>query len=653
MAPSGVIACSTFARLALRRVRCRLVVPVFPSSTQICPKCGATYGADAAFCPLDGTPLAPRPKPGDPYLGTVIGKDIELREIAGSGAMGKVYRGHQRGTERDVAVKILHTELSDKSQLVQRFYREAKIAGKLRHPHVVEVYFTGDLPDGASYIVMEYLDGPALSAVLERSGGSLPIERALAITLQVCDAVGEAHAQGIVHRDLKPENVMLVTRGNTRDWVKVLDFGIARAALPDESMQTAAGAVFGTAKYISPEGAQGLTVEPPSDVYSIAVMLYQMLAGHPPFDAELALGLLIKHVHDAPPPLRSWPLAASVPVEIERVVMENLSKRAEERAQDGKALAAAIVRAAKASGVSLGGVDRYSLTDAEGSAPRVSSFVAPTLDDAQVPPVPPVQALAEPQKSSERPPAPKSNWARVVVAVIAFTLGVGLTVAFMLTRPPAATAKPDAERLAFIDKTRGVLADGHYVAPPGQNVRELVAEGLKRWPEDGELKQLRSEAEHEMITMAMAARSSGDLVGARNLARDAYTLDSTDNSARFLRAQLEDELKGISTGATISSGAPRLVFESPPVAKPGEKVEMTCRIVTGAQGPKAKVTGVRVSLFPNGQTTNGTPVSLTLVDPLNAKASLVAPTPGSYDLSFEATVDGTVVRAMRDLDVSP
>jgi serine/threonine protein kinase len=628
-------------------------VPALPSSTQICPKCGASYGADAAFCPLDGSPLARRPKAGDPYLGTVIGKDIELRAIAGSGAMGRVYRGHQRGTERDVAVKILHTELSDKSQLVQRFYREAKIAGKLRHPHVVEVYFTGDLPDGASYIVMEYLDGPALSAVLERAGGSLPIERALAITLQICDAVGEAHAQGIVHRDLKPENVMLVTRGQSSDWVKVLDFGIARAALPDESMQTAAGAVFGTAKYISPEGAQGLTVEAPSDVYSIAVMLYQMLSGHPPFDAELALGLLIKHVHDTPPPLRSWPLATGVPVEIERVVMENLSKRAEDRAHDAQALGAALVRAAKTSGVSLGGVDRYSLTDAEGSAPRVSSFVAPTLDDAQqVPPVPPVQAV-EPKKTSERPPPTKTGWARLVVAVLAFTLGVGLTVAFMLTRTPTVTPKPDAERLAWIDKTRGVLADGHYVAPPGQNVRELVAEGLKRWPEDGELKQLRSEAEHEMITMAMAARSSGDLVGARNLARDAYSLDSTDNSARFLRAQLEDELKGITTGATLTSGPPRLVFESPPVAKPGEKVEMTCRIVTGSQGPKAKVSGIKVSLFPNGQTTNGTPVSLTLVDALNAKASLVAPTPGSYDLSFEATVDGAVVRAMRDLDVSP
>ncbi len=615
-------------------------VPV-PSVAQTCPRCGATYGEDATFCALDGTRLT-RKNPADPYIGTVIADDIEIKALAGSGAMGKVYRGHQRGTGRDVAVKILNGEFLDRTQLVQRFAREAKIAARLRHPHVVDVYFTGELPGGIAYIVMEYLDGTSLAAALQEAGGRLPIDRALTIALQICDAVGEANLHGIVHRDLKPENVMLVTRAQpqTKDWVKVLDFGIARAVLPDESMETAAGAVFGTAKYISPEGAQGFAVTPASDVYSIAVMLYQMLSGRAPFEGDQAVGLLIKHVHDAPTPLRSWPDASQVSPELERVVMECLAKNPGERASDGRALAAILVRAARASGISLSGVERFSVPEVQ--LPEVPALVAPTLDEVAAPPRPPLENK-KPDKAGDR-----RALARTAITILAFLLGVALTAIFMQRR-----AGPSAERAAHVERTRSALTDGHYTAPPGENVRDLVAEGLTRWPSDVELRQLRSEAEHEMITMAMAARASGDLVGARNLARDAYLLDPTDNSARFLRAQLEDELRGIASGATVETGSPRLVFESQPVAKPGEKVEMTLRIVPGSAGSRAKITGIKVTVLPNGQSTGAVPVTVTLVDRWNVRSALVAPGPGSYDVSAEASVDGVGVRAMRDLDVAP
>ena len=631
------------------------------NSARACPRCGASYETDAAFCPLDGTALAVRTKE-DPYIGTVIGKDIEIRALAGSGAMGKVYRGFQHGTGRDVAVKVLHSELLGRSQLVQRFFREAKIAGKLRHPHVVEVYFTGEI-EGASppaaYIVMEFLDGPTLNQVLLDAGGRLPIDRALSIMLQICDAVGEGHSLGIVHRDLKPENVMLLPRkdSRSRDFVKVLDFGIARAALPDESLETAQGAVFGTARYISPEGAQGLTVSPASDVYSLAVILYQMLAGKAPFDAEATVGLLLKHVHDTPPELSSIPEASGVPAEIARVVMANLAKAAESRSTDGHAFGAALVRAARGAGLSIAGADRFGeaaeATPAKNAsgASEAASFVAPTLDDATPSPtkasVPPPSGRAQPKRSDKG--------VRVVLTLIAFAAGVAAS-AFVMHRmaPDLHVADANKERVQYIERTRSALTDGHYTAPPGDNVNELVAVGLKRWPNDSELRQLRSQAEQELVTMAMAARASGDLIGARNHARDAYMLDSTDNSARFMRAQLDDELKGIASGALLNSGAPRLVFEAPPVAKPGDPVEMTCRIVPGAAGAKAKVTAVKVSVLPNGQTTGAAPVTLSITDPLNVKASLAAPKKiGSYDVSFEATVDGTVVRAMRDLDISP
>jgi serine/threonine-protein kinase len=554
---------------------------------------------------------------------------------------------------------------------------------------VVDVYFTGELPDGALYIVMEYLEGASLAAALQAVGGRMPLDRALGIGVQIAEAVGEGHKIGIVHRDLKPENVMLVVRGESHDWVKVLDFGIARATLPDESMETAAGAVFGTARYISPEGAQGVTATPASDVYSLAVMLYQMLCGRTPFDSDQAVALLVKHVHEPPPPLRGFPEGLHVPEGLERLVMDNLAKDPARRAADGRTLAAALHAAAHAYHIqlpqafgrpSLALVPPFAASPSRMPSPPSAVPQPPVSPPSAVPlaphPMSPASAVPQPPPHiatapalpvpsalaatlddhaafpargsvPSETPAPRSR-AWIVAVVMAFLLG-GAVAAIAMQRAHAV----DAERAAYLENARGVLADGHYTAPPGENVKDLVDQGLRKWPGDTELKKLRSDAEHEMITMAIAARESGDVMGARNLARDAHALDPTDNSARYMHAQADDDLKGIASGTTLNSGNPRLVFESPPNAKPGERVEMTCRVVPGQAGPKAKVSNVKVSLLPNGQTTGGTPVTLTQTDAWNVRALLTAPAPGSYDVSFEANVDGTVVRAMRDLDVSP
>src|SRR5450755_3350368 len=244
------------------------------AAPKICQSCGARYTTDALFCPNDGTPLTtgtfqPDGSVGetDPYLGREISGHIEIRQLAGVGAMGRVYRAFQKGIDRDVAVKILHRELSANAQLVARFHREAKVASRLQHPNVVQVHLAGQLPDGALYIVMEYLDGLSLQSAFAAAGGAMDLPRALHVALQICDATGEGHAQGVVHRDLKPENVMLVRRGADADFVKVLDFGIARLNWGEQSMATAAGLIFGTARYISPEGAQGEIVGPAGDVY--------------------------------------------------------------------------------------------------------------------------------------------------------------------------------------------------------------------------------------------------------------------------------------------------------------------------------------------------------------------------------------------------
>jgi serine/threonine-protein kinase len=315
---------------------------------------------DALFCPNDGSPLSIA-QPGeaglqvvapDPYLGRELSGHIEIRQLVGVGAMGRVYRAFQKGIDRDVAVKILHRELSANQQLVSRFHREAKVASRLLHPNVVSVHLVGQLPDGAMYIVMEYLDGLSLQSALAAAGNAFDLPRALHVALQLCDATGEAHATGVVHRDLKPENVMLVRRGSDNDFVKVLDFGIARLNWGEQSMATAAGLIFGTARYISPEGAQGEQVGPTGDVYATATLVFQMLAGRTPFEGEQAVALLVQQIHDAPPQLKSIARASYVPEPIAQVVMKNLSKDPLQREPDGRALGRALLDAARLSGLS-------------------------------------------------------------------------------------------------------------------------------------------------------------------------------------------------------------------------------------------------------------------------------------------------------------
>jgi serine/threonine-protein kinase len=633
-----------------------------------CPRCGRAFDADAAFCPTDGAALLPDRESSpdtDPYIGTVLPGDIEIRSIAGAGAMGKVYRAYQRGIDRDVAVKILHRELSGNLPLVQRFHREAKIASKLQHPHVVDVYLAGQLADGALYIVMEYLDGLSLAAALTAANQVFPLERTLPIALQICDAVGEGHARGIVHRDLKPENVMLVRRADTGDWVKVLDFGIAKLSLGEQSMETAAGLIFGTARYISPEGAQGATVGPPGDVYAIATIVYQMLAGRTPFDADQPVGLLIKHLHETPPPLKSWPAAANVPDAIARVVMDNLAKDASRRAASARALGNALAAAAKEAGVSfsdVGVVARMSALDASAPAMRAASSPAlePTLDDAVampavVPvkidatlPLPEVADVADPPKAGAvaPPPSPRPRDKRPspLVIVLAFLLGVAVTVLVM----QQAAHRKDLEHDAFVARTKSARNAGHFVEPPGDNVRDLVAEGRKKWPEDPWLDNVLSDAADELVTRAMAARFGGDVRGARDLVKTALELDPDDGSARLLLRQYEDELAAMSHDAGAASVHPgtRMVIDVPKQAKAGVHLELAARVLPDGDS-KLAITGAQFFVTGAGLAKDGATYPASGTGPFHAP--FTPPHEGTLRVRFEANVDGAAMHADHDV----
>ncbi|HEX3776100.1 MAG TPA: serine/threonine-protein kinase [Polyangiaceae bacterium] len=320
-----------------------------------CAECGESYAEGVIFCPRDGSALSPRAADSgpDPYLGRTIAGAFRLDALIGTGAVGRVYRAHQLGVERTVALKIMHRDLATNETLCSRFRREARVAGSLSHPNLVNVILLGECAsDGVKvpFIAFEYLDGLSFrSAILAR--GALGQVRALHIMLQVADAVGVAHEHGIVHRDLKPENLMLVQRGDDPDFVKVLDFGVARVDHGDPSIATHAGAIFGSARYISPESAAGGEATQASDVYALATILYECLAGVPPFDGENPVQILLKQQREAPPPLSSRSAASDVVPELARLVERNLAKDPAARSANARVFARELARVAQTSGI--------------------------------------------------------------------------------------------------------------------------------------------------------------------------------------------------------------------------------------------------------------------------------------------------------------
>jgi serine/threonine-protein kinase len=252
----------------------------------------------------------------------VFSNRYELTHLIARGGMAQVYRARDRLLDRPVAIKVLFPELSVDRAFVERFRREAQAAANLSHPNIVPVFDWGE--DGGTYfIVMEFIDGQPLSAVL-RATGPMPAARVADIGTHVAAALAYAHRHGVVHRDVKPGNVLITADG----LVKVTDFGIARAVNTEESL-TQTGAVMGTATYFSPEQAEGIGVDSRSDIYSLGVVLYEMVAGRPPFLGESPVAVASKHVRDQPPRLRE--LAPTVPSDLEAVIMKAMAKSPDRR----------------------------------------------------------------------------------------------------------------------------------------------------------------------------------------------------------------------------------------------------------------------------------------------------------------------------------
>ena len=263
--------------------------------------------------------------------GEVVAGRYELEELVGSGGMSSVYRALDRLLERNVALKILHPHYGDDAEYVERFRREARAVAQLSHPNIVTVIDRGEA-DGQQFIVFEYIDGESLKQLVDRNG-PLPARRAIELALQVADALAFAHQAGLVHRDVKPQNVLVTEDGEA----KVTDFGIARS-LDVEHGVTQTGTVLGTSNYLSPEQARGQTITPATDVYSLGVVLFELLTGEVPFPGDNFVAVAMKHINEPPPPLLER--RPDVPVRLVHAIERALAKDPADRFPTMEAFAA-------------------------------------------------------------------------------------------------------------------------------------------------------------------------------------------------------------------------------------------------------------------------------------------------------------------------
>ncbi len=313
-----------------------------------CPQCGNSYNDDFTVCPGDKTALIHIASSGaDPMLGRLLAGRFLLVGKLGQGGMGSVYKALHTQMDRVCAIKVLSPMVTDIEVGIARFKREAKMASRIDNPHAVTIYDFGSDEGGLLYLAMECIDGKSLSQILKQQH-PLEISRIAHITEQIASALAAAHRLGIVHRDLKPDNIMLTKKAGESDYVKVLDFGIAKTMADDMGDHvTQTGAVLGTPLYMSPEQLSGEKLDGRSDTYGLATMVYEMLSGRLPFDGENTQAIMIKRITNDP--IQLGLVAPSVSDSIARAVMDGLARNRDDRPQTVEGFAHALREAVKIS----------------------------------------------------------------------------------------------------------------------------------------------------------------------------------------------------------------------------------------------------------------------------------------------------------------
>ncbi len=309
-----------------------------------CPQCQIKYPDVLEFCPRDGSPLpstsSAKEVEADPLLGTTIDGRYAIEARLGEGGMGVVYKARHVLIDKPVAIKILRKEAAQDTAAVQRFIQEAKSASKIGHSNIVDITDFGVLPDGHAYFVMEFLQGQTLAQAIQE--GPLDPARVCLIAAQMARGLNAAHTKGIVHRDLKPENIFLLEREGQKDYVKIVDFGIAKVGSGQKLTQV--GMVLGTPEYMSPEQATGQETDHRVDQYATGCIMYEMLTGVVPFLGERPAQTLTKHVFEPIIPPRKRKPELKIPASLEACVTRAMAKKPEARFPSMKELEQALTQ---------------------------------------------------------------------------------------------------------------------------------------------------------------------------------------------------------------------------------------------------------------------------------------------------------------------
>jgi eukaryotic-like serine/threonine-protein kinase len=432
---------------------------------KICPTCESEYGGGEVFCPVDGarltTPsmLPPSPDGDDPLVGAMLSDRYRIVRPIGEGGMGIVYEAEHVLIEKRVALKVLRSDFSQKEDVVERFRQEAKSASRIGHPHIVDISDFGETPSGQSYFVMEYLDGEDLANLLEREGTVSP-RRAVNIVLQCCQALGAAHRKGIVHRDMKPENVFLVRREGVQDFVKLVDFGIAKisdietAGAPGRKL-TKTGMIFGTPEYMSPEQAAGKALDHRVDIYALGIILFEMITGRVPFLGDTFMGVLTQHMFEEVPPMQEVNPAARVNPELEGAIRMALAKDPAARFQTTDELAHALEIA-------------LDFSQGPGTHPGFGDPAGRGSEALRDTPALPLVGHAR-EAAATRPRRPSK--AVTVAASAGGLLVIGLATLWLALRPERGTADTEADAAAVVAPAEG--AEG-VALPEGVDMPDAV-----------------------------------------------------------------------------------------------------------------------------------------------------------------------------------
>jgi serine/threonine protein kinase len=315
------------------------------STFRVCLQCGTQYGVEQRHCPNDGSALQLKAI-DDPLIDRTIADRYHILELLGVGGMGRVYVAEHVALGRKSAVKVISPSHANSAEAISRFNREAANASRINHPNVAQIYDFGE-SDGVLYLAMEYIEGEPLAGMIERLGPMTP-QRAANITMQVADALSAAHLLGIVHRDLKPENIMVGRRHDGGDWVKVVDFGIAKTMEPEKGQNvTTVGVSLGTPEYMSPEQFAGEKLDHRTDIYSLGLVLFNMLTGQLPYPKVTSKETLVKRLTTQPMPLAQARPDTPWPPGLQTALDRALAPDASERYSRVGDFAADVVRASE------------------------------------------------------------------------------------------------------------------------------------------------------------------------------------------------------------------------------------------------------------------------------------------------------------------